>query len=241
MQDEPHQTDHSLGRQQGPRNRQQRRRRLHPRHEQEATSERGRHDRDPFGPVEEAVLRVVEQGHAEIPDEAAEGEQHDPPPDAGDSGRLHPQEKQEQPNAHVGQRRDERCGIDQVAKRLLLEERALEVEDHAGHSDQDRARRHAAIDGPPRRPPRPEDHRKQQQGREGGETDRAPIRLAARRRFRRGREDVEPEEGQISRHEPLDAALGRDSAPRRRGSLHVALRSQATAASSIVTRMRRSS
>src|ERR1700733_5087363 len=49
--------------------------------EEEARRECARQAGDPFGPVEEAILRMVEQRHTEVPDESTEREHDDPPPE----------------------------------------------------------------------------------------------------------------------------------------------------------------
>jgi hypothetical protein len=184
-----------------------------PHHEQEAHGHgRGEHG-DPLGPPKEAVLRVIEQRQAEIADEPAEREQHDPPRELARAGRLHADEQEQQADADVREWGDERRRVDEVRDRLLLEEGALEVEDHPEHAHHDAADGHETLQRAPGSGLRPERHGNEQGRGDRRKNERRPFGLArvAVLGVRDG--DVDAEERDIGDDEPLDAALRCDGQP----------------------------
>lgn len=89
--------------------------------------------------MEEAVLRVIEQGQREVAHEAPQGKDEEPRPERWLLRVLAPEQQDEEADAHVRHRRDERRRVDEVVEGLRREETALEMEHHSDDPDGDGA------------------------------------------------------------------------------------------------------
>jgi hypothetical protein len=177
---------------------------------------------------------VIEQGEREVAEEAAQREQHDPPAERGRVGWLEAQEQEKEAHARVRERGHEGGRIDEVAKRLLREEGALEVEHHAHGPDDDRGDTDQELDHTQDPAAQAENHGHEEPHGRGREHDRCPLDPAREAVRGMGHEDVAAQEGEVGDDEPLETARGR----RTRHGLPARRRA---AASSISVRNRSSS
>jgi len=192
-------------------------------HDEQETDRTGtaRH-RQPFERIEESVLRVVGEAENEIAGKPAQREEQDPARPLRGARRDHPVRDQQQTETGIGERRGERRRIGEAANRPVVEEAAVQMEDHAGEADRDRQPRDQIADVTPhRRPGSPErqDRRQRDCGRQR-KVERNVFRLVAELVLRMRKVDVRGEAAEVEDGEGLDPQL-MIGTPANAGCVHV--------------------